>query len=159
MTGVDSTAFEAAATSSVVSTLTQVAGSGNVYTVTLSVAGSHGTLGLNLVDNGKIHDLAGNPLAPAASNASLQNQITFATAITPSIVTSADLTGDGKADLILVDSIDNLLSVQLGNSNGAVPEPDDVCDGFDAEFRGRWRTSMATASWIWSWPMRAVLIA
>ena len=39
--------------------------SGSVYTVTVSGITGNGTLGLNLVDNGSIRDLAGNPLTPA----------------------------------------------------------------------------------------------
>ena len=36
----------------------------SVYTVAVSGITGNGTLGLNLVDNGTIHDLAGNPLGP-----------------------------------------------------------------------------------------------
>ena len=42
----------------------------SVYTVTVSGITGNGTLGLNLVDNGTIRDLAGNPLSPTSAAAS-----------------------------------------------------------------------------------------
>lgn len=43
-------------------TITQVAGSGTSYIVTVQFASGTGTIGLNLVDNDSIVDLVGNPL-------------------------------------------------------------------------------------------------
>ena len=61
--GVDSTAFSLAETGPVSATLTQVTPlSSSVYTVSIGGILGNGTLGLNLMDNGRIHDLAGNPL-------------------------------------------------------------------------------------------------
>src|SRR5579862_6232975 len=61
VTGVDPTDFKLAATGTVGSTLTQVTPvSGSVYTVTVSGITGNGTLGLNLVDNGSIRDVAGD---------------------------------------------------------------------------------------------------
>ena len=63
VTGVDSTAFSLAETGTVSATLTQVTPvSPSVYTVTVSSITGIGTLGLNLLNNGNIADLAGNPL-------------------------------------------------------------------------------------------------
>ena len=53
--------------------------SGSVYTVTVSGITGNGTLGLNLVDNGSIRDLAGNPLTQQNAPAAFQAQQTFAT--------------------------------------------------------------------------------
>ena len=71
VTGVDATDFQLALGGTATGTVSQVTPvSGSVYTVTVSGVTGNGTLGLNLVDNGSIHDLAGDPLtqqnAPAA---------------------------------------------------------------------------------------------
>ena len=75
VTGVDASDFQLALGGTATGTVTQVTPvSGAVYTVTVSGITGNGTLGLNLVDNGSIHDLAGNPLtqqnAPACISAS-----------------------------------------------------------------------------------------
>ena len=58
--------------------LTQVTPvSSSVYTVTVGGITGSGTLGLNLVDNGTIHDLAGNPLAQTNGAATFATQATL----------------------------------------------------------------------------------
>src|SRR3984957_3288831 len=70
VTGVDPTDFKLVSTGTVGTTLTQVTPvSQSVYTVTVSGITGNGTLGLNLVDIGTIHDLAGNPLTQQNSQA------------------------------------------------------------------------------------------
>ena len=82
VTGVNLSDFQLALSGTATGTVTQVTPvSGAVYTVTVSGITGTGTLGLNLVDNGSIYDLAGNPLtkpnAPAAFAVNAQQ--TFAT--------------------------------------------------------------------------------
>ncbi len=61
--GVNLSDFQLALTGQVAATLSQVTPvSGAVYTVTVTGITGVGNVGLNLVDNGTIHDLAGNPL-------------------------------------------------------------------------------------------------
>src|SRR5260370_34616398 len=61
VTGVDATDFQLVRTGSVAATLTQVTPvSASVYTVTGGGITGSGTLGLNLVDNNSIRDLAGD---------------------------------------------------------------------------------------------------
>ena len=83
------------------STLTQVTPvSGSVYTVTVSGITGNGTLGLNLVDNGTIHDLAGNPLYEQNGYGSLsRRQPIFPRAAPHFAWHLADVNGDGKPDL------------------------------------------------------------
>jgi len=98
-----------------------VSGSGAVYTVTINGISGSGTLGLNLVDNGSIHDAAGNPLEGGAVSFALQNQQTFATGPASAFVTSFDVNGDGKPDLIVANDLAGsagAVSVLLGNGNG-----------------------------------------
>ncbi len=95
-----------------------VAGSGASYTVTVSGISGIGSLGLNLVDNGSIHDLTGHPLTQANAAASFQPQQTFATRVQPVATVVGELTGDGKEDLVVANYKSNTISVLLGNGNG-----------------------------------------
>jgi hypothetical protein len=68
VTGVDTTDFTLVKTGLGGSpTVTGVSGSGDTYTVTGSTGSGSGTLGLNLVDNDSIKDLAGNALGGAGN--------------------------------------------------------------------------------------------
>src|SRR5207244_1837400 len=74
VTGVDPTDFQVTRTGTVGVTLVQVSAvSGLVYNVTVSGISGSGSLGLNLVDNGSIHDLTYNPLAPSSYALSVQS--------------------------------------------------------------------------------------
>src|SRR5262249_34699267 len=119
VTGVDATDFQLALTGSVTATTpVVVAGSGAVYTVTVNGITGSGTLGLNLVDNGSIRDLAGNPLVQGNAPASFQSQTTFAAGSSPHSVAVADVNGDGKPDLAVANYGSNSVSVLLANGNG-----------------------------------------
>src|SRR5208282_1323656 len=94
VTGVDPTDFQLATTGTVGTTLTQVTPvSASVYTVTVSGITGDGTLGLNLIDDDSIHDLAGNPLTQQNAPASFQAQQTFPTSFLPQSVVMGDVNG------------------------------------------------------------------
>jgi hypothetical protein len=116
VTGVDPTDFTVPLTGAAGYALTQVSGSGSVYTLTISGITGNGTLGLNLVDNNSIHDLAGNPLRTGV--AAFGAQSTLATGAGPAYVTAADVNGDGIPDLIVTNLGSNSVGVLLGNGNG-----------------------------------------
>ena len=118
VTGVDLTDFALARTGTVGGTLTQVSGSGSVYTVSVSGVTGVGSLGLNLVDDGTIHDLTGIGLATQNAAASFSNQATFGTGVAPNSVTLGDVNGDGKTDLAVANKDSNSVGVLLGNGNG-----------------------------------------
>ncbi|HSZ57445.1 MAG TPA: FG-GAP-like repeat-containing protein [Tepidisphaeraceae bacterium] len=116
VTGVDPSDFTLQLNGATGMTPVVVSGSGAVYTVTINgVAGTNGTLGLNLIDNGRIKDAAGNPLQPGGV-ASFQPQHTFAALGYVQSMQLADVNGDGRADLIVAGQ--SGVSVLLGNGNG-----------------------------------------
>ena len=119
VTGVGAADFQLALSGTLATTLTQVTPvSGSVYTVTISGITGNGTLGLDLVDNGSIHDLAGNALTQQNAAPAFQAQQTVATGFAPNSFALGDLTGDGKADLVFVSHNSATLNVLLGNGNG-----------------------------------------
>ena len=119
VTGVNSSDFQVVTSGSVMGTLTQVTPvSSSVYTVTVSGITGNGTLGLNLVDNGSIQDLAGDGLTQQNASAAFQPQQTFATGKQPFSVALGDLTGDGKLDLVTANDAQPTVSVLLANGNG-----------------------------------------
>ena len=119
VTGVTSGAFTQPATGTVAtSAITVTPVSTSVYTVTVSGITGNGTLGLNLVDNNIIRDLAGNRLRVSNASASFLPQTTFATGSGPRSVTVGDVNGDGQPDLIVANQSSDSVSVLLGNGNG-----------------------------------------
>ncbi len=119
VTGVAASDFQTVPTGSVAVTgPLSVAGSGAVYTVTVAGITGTGTLGLNLVDNGTIHDLAGNPLAPPQGGLGLTAVAPVTVGKAATALAVADLDGDGIPDLVYTDEADNLVQVLLANGNG-----------------------------------------
>jgi hypothetical protein len=123
VTGVDPTDFALALGGTVTApTPVVVSGGGAVYTVTVNGISGLGTLGLNLVDNGSIHDLAGNLLGQAGGPVTFQNQLVLPTGPGASRAFAADVNSDGKPDLVVTN--DNAtVSVMLGNGNGTFQGP------------------------------------
>ncbi len=159
VTGVDAADFQLARTGTVTATLGQVTPvSASVYTVTVSAISGSGTLGLNLVDNGSIKDLAGNGLAAPNAAASFQHFTTFAAGSGPYAVVTADVNGDGKPDLIVANSNGQNVGVLLGNGNGTFQSQRTFSAGPSAILL-RWRTSPATARPIWSSPTAAPILS
>ena len=136
VTGVNAADFKLALGGTVAATITQVTPvSGAVYTVAISGITGIGTLGLNLVDNGSIHDAAGNHLTQQNGPLALQAQQTFATFASPFSVAVGDLTGNGIPDLVVADvgvlthTGGSLLSVLLGNGNGTFQSQQTLATG------------------------------
>ena len=116
VTGVDASDFQLA-TNGTNGTITQVSGNGSSYTVNVSGITGNGSLGLTLLDNNSIRDLANHPLSNA-------NAFTFSQPSNSFLGQSAigasagDLNGDGNTDLAFVNQVIDTLSVYLGFGNG-----------------------------------------
>src|SRR5262249_13179891 len=117
VTGVDATDFQLALSGLTATTPVVVSGSGAVYTVTVNGIGGNGTLGLNLVDNGSIRDLAGNPL-PGNSLTVFQSQAVISTSTSLHSPLLVDTNGDGKTDIVFTNFNKSSVSVFLGNGDG-----------------------------------------
>ena len=121
VTGVDTNDFAIALTGGATGVVTAVTPvSGTVYTITVGSITGNGTLGLNLVDNNTIRDLANNPLANPGSPAAFSTQTTFVTGNVTTSVELADVNGDGKLDVVAANAStdSNSVSVLLGNGDG-----------------------------------------
>ncbi len=126
VTGVDPTDFTTVDSGVTNTTPLVVAGSGSSYTVTVNGIMGSGTLGLNLVDNGTIHDASGNPLIQSNLPIPLAAATTSPTSPTgtnPITVVAADLRGIGRQDLIVVNNGTNNAQVYLSNGNGTFQSP------------------------------------
>jgi len=94
VTGVDAADFALAAAGISGSSITGVAGSNNIYTVTASTGSGDGTLGLNLVDNDSIVDGAGNKLGGSGpGNGNFTGQVYTVDKTPPSVVSIARAIG------------------------------------------------------------------
>jgi hypothetical protein len=121
VTGVDLADFTLAITGTTVATITQVtAVSSSVYTVTVSGITGAGTLGLNLVDNGTIRDLAANPLVNPSAAASFTKKGDYTTSTYPVSVALDFMNGDSILDLAVVNFSANNANILIGNGDGSL---------------------------------------
>jgi hypothetical protein len=119
VTGVDPSDFQDIKTGSVDAGSRQVTPvNASVYNVTINGVVGNGSLGLNLVDDGSIRNLAGNPLTTANARAAFAAQATYATGSGPYSLTLGDVNGDGKPDLAVANKNGNTVGVLFGNGNG-----------------------------------------
>jgi VCBS repeat protein/FG-GAP repeat protein len=118
VTGVDLSDFTVTTSGTSANSLSITPVSASVYDVTAGISGI-GQITLNLVDNGKIHDLLGNPLQPGGNIVSYST-LHFASApFVSAPITAADLNGDGIPDLIGGGGV----GILLGNGNGTFKTP------------------------------------
>jgi len=122
VTGVNPSDFTLSLVGVTAATPMSVAGSGAVYTVTVSGITGAGTIGLNLVASGSIRDQSGNELQNGDGGPiSFQAQQTFASGPARNSITAGEVNGDGKPDLIVTSDPAGAVSVLLGNGNGTFP--------------------------------------
>jgi hypothetical protein len=119
VTGVDPSDFTPALSGNLaVASPVAIAGSGSVYTVTVSGIAGNGTLQLNLTDDGTILDPANNRLVTSNAPASFQSQTTVVAGAVPIALSVADVNQDLKPDLITANFFAGNVSVLLGNGDG-----------------------------------------
>lgn len=92
---------------------------GATYTVHVGGISGNGSLGVNLVNPGGIHDAAGNPLAGSSGALAFQPQATVGTGAQPGSVQLADVNSDGVTDLIVGNTAGNSVGVMLGSVGGS----------------------------------------
>ncbi|MGE3817822.1 MAG: FG-GAP-like repeat-containing protein [Isosphaeraceae bacterium] len=133
VTGVDLTDFRLALSRGLSATLTGITrNDASSYTVNVGGVTAAGTinysLGLNLVNNGSIRDLAGNVLTPTI-NPTFVNAGTFPSGVNVDRVAVGDLNGDGRPDVVTanlggatVQTDLQGIGVLLSNADGSLGE-------------------------------------
>lgn len=129
VTGVDATDFLPVYTGSAAgsSTLNVVKTDGSHYTVSVTGVTGTGTVGMNLVDDGSIKDADKNPLQAKTISFDGGNSSTVGSSAHS--VATADLNGDGKADLVVSNYNSGSVSVLLGTGDGTFQPKDDYSVG------------------------------
>ena len=87
-----------------------------VYTVAVTGVSGSGLLRVDLVDDGTIKDLSGNLLRTTPLN--FADKVDATTGSRPTDVAVADINGDGKPDMVVVNNIGKTIGVLLGNGDG-----------------------------------------
>ena len=123
VTGVDAADFSVIRTGSVTSTTVTVTDSGDHRNFQVTVGGiaGAGTLGLNLVDNGSIRDLAGKGLVNPGSVPAYLSYQSFDVGSGPESMALGDVNGDNIPDLVVANTAvtpTGTVSILLGNGNG-----------------------------------------
>lgn len=134
VTGVDGSDFALALSGVTASARLSVAGRGSTYTVTAFDVSGVGTIGLNLVDNGTIRDIAGNPLVRRTAAAFTPLEPVRA-GVDPRSIAVGDVNRDGKLDLAVANAAINYsfkqVTLLLGNGDGTFQ----ALRGFDVASR------------------------
>jgi hypothetical protein len=126
VTGVDATDFQLVRSGIAMAPISGMAVtkiSDSTYDVNVSNVPAYGALGLNLMDNGKVKDLAGNVYTSRNDVAGFANQTTYATGLNPEAVMLGDVNRDGIPDLVVANGTSDTMSVFLGNGNGEYKAP------------------------------------
>ena len=117
--GVDATDFLGSTTGTVTASRTTVtAVNPSLYRVTVSGIAGIGSVGLDLNHDGSVRDTAGNTLTAQNVAANFSDEIMVGTGALPTSVLSADVNGDGKADIVSVNVETDSVGILLGNGNG-----------------------------------------
>ncbi len=120
VTGVDASQFslnDSGATGASISSVTPVSGgNGTQYTIAIDTGTGNGSVGLNFI-GANVRDLAGNEIA--GGSFSLQSTIPVGTDANG--VSAADLTGNGREDLIVLGQ--DTISLLLSNGDGTYQSP------------------------------------
>jgi hypothetical protein len=153
VTGVDAADFKLALSGVTATTPLTVTGSGAAYTVTAGDVAGSGTIGLDLVDDGSIRDLSGNPLGkPGAVSFSSQTR-QLAVGSGPISVAVSDVNSDNASDLIVANYFGNSVSVLLGKGDGTfLPQSQTACGTAPiavavGDFNGDGKPDLATANY------------
>lgn len=109
VTGVDASQIELSGTAATDASITQVTGSGSIYTVTVDTASATGTLGLNVL-TGEIKDLAGNLF-----DGTIDSSETYTIDHTPPLSVLAVGTYPGKKSKPIVNVYDANTGTQLSS--------------------------------------------
>jgi hypothetical protein len=131
VTGVDSGDFAAQGFGVASGAVSVTPVSGSVYTVTVQGVAGNGRLGLNLVNNGSIHDSTGQALQSTGPSFTPQQTISTGTQYSDTTVVK-DVNGDGKTDVITCSGNSTIGSVLLGNGNGTFQAARTFADGAHA---------------------------
>ena len=101
-----------------------VTGRSELYTVVIRGINGSGTLGLNLVDNGSIHNKFGLPLTVRNAAATFATQKSFPAGSSPRSLALGDVNADGNLDIAVANYLlDGTVSVLLGDGEGTFQPP------------------------------------
>ena len=132
VTDVSANDFDLALTGTATGTIGQVSpsstSSSSVYTVTVSSISGSGSLGLNLVDNNTIHDSSGNHLVQVNGQPTFNRTDIPVGPSGPDSVAVAELTSDGKFDVVVANGGERFGKRTDGQWRWHVPSRENVCN-------------------------------